>query len=284
MRLLIPDLHPIQITEIGDAMCAAARLRDQANELIDQADVLLHTLLGLTPLSELKAATGRCAEVSASSLHQRLEASYHNAAAYAALERLSSSGIKITTLSDRQILKEIRPITKFRKRVYVPTGGIPLYGGKQLFQVDPIDVKGLARGAHTKDLKEIALKKDMVLVTCSGTVGRVQIIPAYMGGWTANQHATRLLAADGISPGYIYAWLASDYGSKLVKRNAYGSVILEIDKEMFGSVAIPVPSPSVMAEIGDPVMTANEYRDQAWRKEREAMTRLEFLIEGHQTA
>ena len=33
------------------------------------------------------------------------------------------------------------PITKFRKRVYVPKGGIPFLSSKQLFQIDPIDVK-----------------------------------------------------------------------------------------------------------------------------------------------
>jgi hypothetical protein len=43
-------------------------------------------------------------------------------------------------------------------------------------QIDPVDVKRLAKGAHTKDLPEIALKKNMVTISRSGTIGRVQII------------------------------------------------------------------------------------------------------------
>ena len=42
-------------------------------------------------------------------------------------------------------------------------------------------VKALAKGAHTKDLPEIELRAGMVLVTCSGTIGKVQIVPSVHG-------------------------------------------------------------------------------------------------------
>jgi type I restriction enzyme S subunit len=83
-----------------------------------------------------------------------------------------------------------------------------------------------------------------------------------------------------MSPGYIYAWLSSDYGQRLVKRYSYGSVILEIDKEMLESVPIPIPSADIRGKIGDLVLRANELRDQAWRIERDAIQELESLIEG----
>ena len=51
----------------------------------------------------------------------------------------------------------------------------------------------------------------------------------------------RILAAETMNPGYLYAWLASEYGTALIKRNSYGSVILEIDKEMLGSLPVPLP-------------------------------------------
>jgi type I restriction enzyme, S subunit len=162
--------------------------------------------------------------------------------------------------------------------VYVRSGGIPLISSKQLFQVDPVDINRLARGAHTKDMAEIALETNMVLVTRSGTIGRVQITPAYMHGWAGSEHATRLIAAHGMNPGYVYAWLASDYGSTLIKRHSYGSVILEIDKEMLGSVPIPIPADSVIEEIGALVMKANSCREKAWIKEREAISQLEALV------
>ena len=127
---------------------------------------------------------------------------------------------------------------------------------------------------------EIALKRDMVTVSCSGTIGRVQIIPAYMEGWTANQHATRLVAGSEVSSGYLYAWLSSDYGQRLLKRHSYGSVILEIDRDMIGAVPIPLPTRSVRYKVGDLVFRANELRDQAWRLERQTIEELECLIES----
>jgi type I restriction enzyme S subunit len=152
-------------------------------------------------------------------------------------------------------------------------------GGKQLFQVDPVDVKGLAKGAHKKDLKEIRLAENMVIVTCYGTIGRDQIIPRYMGEWTANQHAQRLVAVEGMNPGYLYAWLASDYGQLLVTRQSYSSVIFEIDREMLGSVAISVPEAGVRDEIGNLVLEANWLRDEAWQKELEAIQQVNALAD-----
>jgi len=198
--------------------------------------------------------------------------------AIAAEKQLSELSVEVTTVGDSRVTKEIRPITKFRKRTYVEKGGIPLLSSKQLFQIDPIDVKGLAKGAHTKNLPEIQLEKNMIAVTCSGTIGRVQIIPAYMAKWTANQHATRFLAPEGMNAGYLYAWLASDYGYCLITRNSYGSVILEVDKEMFSSVPIPLPEPKIRDEIGNLVLKANQLRDEAWRNEQDAITRLESWI------
>jgi type I restriction enzyme S subunit len=57
--------------------------------------------------------------------------------------------VQLSTLGDPEICKEVRAVTKFCKRIYVPHGGITLLGSKQLFQVDPVDVKRLAKG-HTR--------------------------------------------------------------------------------------------------------------------------------------
>jgi type I restriction enzyme, S subunit len=284
-RVLIPDLPPIRRIAIGRLMCKAGELRDEANQLLDEADRLLHEQLNLPYLKNI-APTGNAsaiAKIKASQWMGRLEGSFHDPVAIAAEKQLAELSVEVTTVGDSRVTKEIRPITKFRKRTYVEKGGIPLLSSKQLFQIDPIDIKGLAKGAHTKDLPEIQLKENMIAVTCSGTIGRVQIIPAYMAKWTANQHATRFLAAEGMNAGYLYAWLASDYGYCLITRNSYGSVILEVDKEMFSSVPIPLPEPKIRDEIGNLVLKANQLRDEAWRNEQDAITRLESWIANKPT-
>jgi type I restriction enzyme S subunit len=279
-RVLIPNLHPVLMTEIGAKMRDACQLRDDANHLLDEAEAVLHERLMLPRLNDLLPSLKRFHRVHASGLDNRFEASYHDPVAEAAIKQLSSVSGEIAQISDSRVLKELRPITKFRKRVYVPQGGIPFISSKQMFQIDPVDVNRLARGAHTKDLVEIALKSEMILVTRSGTIGRVQITPAYMNGWAGSEHATRFIAAQDMNPGYLYAWLASDYGTRLIKRNSYGSVILEVDKEMFGSIPIPLADAATRNEIGDLVLKANQHRNTAWLKEREAISHLESLIAG----
>lgn len=284
-RIVIPNLPPIRRIAIGRLMCKAGELRDKANQLLDQADRILHERLKLPYLEDI-APSGKASVITtikASELMGRFEGSFHNPIARSAEKQLQQLPIEITTVGDLQITKEIRPITKFRKRTYVEKGGIPLLSSKQVFQIDPIDVKRLAKGAHTKDLPEIKLEENMILVTRSGTIGRVQIVPAYMAQWTASEHATRFLAADNLNSGYLYAWLASDYGYCLITRNSYSSVILEVDKEMFSSIPIPLPEASVQDEIGYLVLRANQLRDEAWRSEQQAITKLENLIAGKST-
>lgn len=284
-RVQIPDLPPIRRIAIGRLMCKAGELRDEANRLLDEADRLLHERLNLPYLKSIAPSGHRSAiaKIKASQLMGRLEGSFHDPVAITAEKQLAELSVEVTTVGDSRVTKEIRPITKFRKRTYVEKGGIPLLSSKQLFQIDPIDVKGLAKGAHTKDLPEIQLQENMIAVTRSGTIGRVQIIPKYMAAWTASEHATRFLASDSINSGYLYAWLASDYGYCLITRHSYGSVILEVDKEMFASVPIPLPEASIRDEIGNLVFRANQLRDQAWRNEQEAITKLENLIANKPT-
>ncbi|WP_286824831.1 restriction endonuclease subunit S [Microcystis sp. LSC13-02] len=279
-RVLIPDLPPIRRIEIGRLMCKAGELRDEANHLLDEADRLLHERLNLPYLKDIapRGSASFTTTIKASQLMGRLEGSFHNPEAIAAEKQLAKLPVEITKIGDRRVTKEVRAITKFRERTYVEKGGIPMLSSKQLFKIDPIDVKRLAKGAHTKDLPEIQLEENMIAVTRSGTIGKVQIIPKYMAAWTASEDATRILASDDINAGYLYAWLASDYGYCLMTRCSYGSVILEVDKEMFSSVHIPLPEPAIRNEIGDLVLKANQLRDQAWCSEQEAISKLEKLI------
>ncbi len=284
-RVLIPDLPPLRQIAIGHLMCKAGELRDEANRLLDEADHLLHKRLNLPFLKSIAPSDSASviAKIKVSQLIGRLEGSFHAPMAIAAEKQLAELAVEVTTVGNTRVTKEIRPITKFRRRTYVEKGGIPLLSSKQIFQVDPVDIKRLAKGAHTKDLPEIQLEENMIAVTRSGTIGRVQIFSAYMAKWTASEDATRILASEDINPGYLYTWLASDYGYCLINRQSYGSVIVHIDLDMLASVSIPLPEKSIRDEIGSLVLKANQLRDEAWHNEQDAITKLENLIAKKQT-
>lgn len=285
-RVLIPDLPSIRQIAIGQLMCKAGELRDEANRLLDEADRLLHERLNLPYLKSIapSGSASAIAKIKASQLRGRLEGSFHNQVAIASENQLAKLSVEVTTVGDTRVTKEIRPITKFRKRTYVEKGGIPLLSSKQIFQIDPVDVKRLAKGAHTKDLPEIRLEENMIAVTRSGTIGRVQIIPKYMAEWTASEDATRILASENINSGYLYAWLASDYGYCLITRQSYGSVIVHVDLEMLASIPIPLPESRIRDEIGNLVLKANQLRDEAWCNEQDAINKLENLIARKQNS
>ena len=119
----------------------------------------------------------------------------------------------------------------------------------------------------------------MLIITRSGTIGRVQIIPEYMRGWAANEHATRLVPVDRLRGAYLFAWLSSSYGQRLIRRHSYGSVVQEIDKDMIGAVPVPVVSGDAEREIAGPVLQANRLRDEAWRAEHGVIQDLVGRIE-----
>src|SRR5262249_19576402 len=150
-RIYIPDLKQHR-SRLGSRIIEAYKLRDDANQLLDEADAGLHTALNLPPLEALYPREDGPVVVKqrASRLCKRFEASFHDPIAQAAEKKLRETGLQISSLRDSSIAAEIRPITKFRKRIYVRSGGILMLSSKQLMQIDPVDVKHLAKGAHEK--------------------------------------------------------------------------------------------------------------------------------------
>ncbi|MDR4484749.1 MAG: hypothetical protein R3B95_16310 [Nitrospirales bacterium] len=279
-RVLIPNFHPVKLIEIGRQFIEACKARDEAIDLLDEADRFLHKSLNLPFLSTLARGRKRSltSKVRTSKLDGRLDASYHDALAEAAEKRLARLPCGVLRLNDPSLSKEIRAVTKFRKRIYVPGDGIPLLTSKQLFQVAPIDMKRLGRRRHQKDMKEIALEENMIAVTCSGTVGKVQIIPGYMAGWAASQDSLRIVPSSPSEAGFLYAWLNGEYGQRLVKRHTYGSVVVHIDLPMLKSVPVPNANESVRKQVGELVLRGNELRNNAWILEQKAIRQIESLL------
>jgi type I restriction enzyme S subunit len=279
-RIYVPGVHPIQRIEIGSKFVEAVKARDKSNELLDEADKCLHIELGLPYLDDMSDLNKKTSisKVKFSDINLRLDAHFHNPCGREAMKRLKAHSQGLTVIGDPSMSSGIWGVTKFRKRVYVETGGIPFYSSKQFFQYAPIDIKRLAKGAHLKDLQEIQLQKDMILITRSGTIGRVQIVPEYMEGWAGSEHAIRVVATAQTNPGYLYSWLSSDYGHSLITRYSHGSVILEIDRHMISEIPIPIVSDQIQNKIGNLVFEASALRTVAWKKEQEAIQQVEKLV------
>lgn len=204
----------------------------------------------------------------------RFEASAFNLEAKAAFNKVKNCKYGFSNLWDKDGLVEDAFYPGRFKRVYVSKeNGIPFFGGKQLLELNPSNIKYLSETHHGNRISEqLFLKENMIAVTCSGTIGKVNVIPKHWSNWTLNQHVLRIVAKDNNIAGYIYCWLNSDYGYNLITRNVYGSVVDAMEPTMMEKVEIPIlKNEKKQKEINDLVLKANKIRYEAYLKEQEAI-------------
>lgn len=277
--ILIPDPSPILKQQIHDFIMLSFRLRDESNILMDEAQALLKSALNLPDIDDIKptyfdqSTDLNNYSVGLSSLHGRLEASYHVPVVDSIQRLLVANAKEVATVGDFRVSKAIILPGRF-KRVYVEEGqGVKFFGGKQILELDPSTNKYLSLIHHAVRIKgQLTLHENMTLITSSGTIGKVNIVPKHWEGWTANQHIIRVVPANAAIAGYVYAWLASDYAYPLIHRFTYGAVVDEIDD--FHVAAVPFPflhDADVQKSINDKVLEANRKRFEAYEQEQKAL-------------
>ena len=275
----IPDAPTMLKKKIHDLIVRSYELRDESNDLIDQATALLIGELKLPDIDAFdvglykKAAPVGTFSVRLSEMSGRLDASYHVPIVDAIIEHLKRYAEEVTTVGDPRISREVILPGRF-KRVYVDEGyGRVFIGGKQLYELDPTNKKYLSNVHHGDRIsRQLELHENMTLITCSGTIGKVALVGKHWENWTANQHIIRILPASEDIAGYLNIFLASDYGKVLITRFTYGSVVDEIDDNHVRQIAIPLlKNHTVQKKINDLALEANEKRYQAYLLEQEAL-------------
>ena len=275
----IPDAPTMLKKKIHDLIVRSYELRDESNDLIDQATALLIGELKLPDIDAFdvglykKAAPVDTFSVRLSEMSGRLDASYHVPIVNAIVEHLRQHTEEVTTVGDPRISREVILPGRF-KRVYVDEGyGRVFIGGKQLYELDPTNKKYLSNVHHGDRIsRQLELHENMTLITCSGTIGKVALVGKHWENWTANQHIIRILPTSEDIAGYLNIFLASDYGKVLITRFTYGSVVDEIDDNHVRQIAIPLlKNHTVQKKINDLALEANEKRYQAYLLEQEAL-------------
>ena len=281
-NIIIPNAPELIKRKIHNLVVESYDLRDQSNELIDEAEHILYEELQLPPIEQLKpqyfddSVDLRNYTTKLSRLGFRLDCSYHTPICNSILELLNENADSVVHCGDSIITKDILLPTRF-KRTYVEAAhGIKLIGGKQINELNPGTEKYLAHSSLNDELK---LKANSVLVTRSGTIGKTAIVPKHWEEWIGSDHIIRIIPANNGIAGYLYCWLSTEYAQQLVKRNTFGAVVDEIDTDQLSHVEIPLlKNSNKQKEINDKVLQANELRYQAYLKEQEAVRMMEEVI------
>ena len=201
----IPNPSPTLKQEIHDLVEESFKLRDESNELLDAAQILLKEVLELPSIEVLHEQAKQFDEtagvlnysVPLSGIHGRLDGSYYVPIVDVVEQHIARTAGEIVKVDDGRISQSVI-LPGWFKRVYVEEGnGIVFFGGKQLYELDPSNNKYLSLNQHGDRIKdELTLRENMTLITCSGTIAKVTITPKHWDGGTANQHIIRVVPAN----------------------------------------------------------------------------------------
>lgn len=272
----------------------AYALRDEANDLLDEAKNLLYSELGLSPFdpdqvkyfpppprkeSDLPVPPAIKVFVTpASELDERLDASHHVPIAQAAVYQLREGKYPLESLSNLTDYVVIPP--RF-KRIYVDEAyGTPFLQPSHLPLMRPYDLGYLAD--TTKHLEELELTQGDVLVTTDGTVGRVAVVSSYKDGWVGSNNMARIrYGVSDYRNGYLAIFLTVPYGHYQLTREIYGGVVDHLKEEHIEEILIPKAPLQVQQSIGEKVVKAYEKKDEANVVEDAAIQHFEQLMEKY---
>lgn len=217
----------------------------------------------------------------------RLDASHYNATLVRAMKALQETGMTLKPLRD--VTTKIFMPPRFR-RIYVEQRyGLPFVQGSHLVHFQPADIKYISRRAHKNNIDRWVIERDWVLVTRSGTVGRVMLTPASWHGWAASEHILRIVpsASAECPPGYLYAFLKSSIGQAQLTSHIYGAVVDEITENHVQSIHIPIPTTNeelrCVQQINRMVMDSVVTKEKAKTLDEQSLGKMnDLLYEGRE--
>ena len=275
----IPNPPEILKKEIHNLIVKSYDLRDESNDLIDEAEKLLIQELKLPPIEDFKPkyynqnSEIRNFEVSLSKLNNRFDASYHVPIVDCIVEHLKTHSKALKKIGDEDISARIILAGVFKRTYVKESEGVPFLGGKDIMQLSPSVEKFLSRKVHEKLIKKsLEVRENMLLITDRGTIGNVMIVPKHFEGWAVSQNVIKVEFASDDIAGYVYTYLNSQYGQVILQRETYGSVINMVDDKNIERIPIPIlNNKDIQDKINALVLQANKKRYEAYILEQKAI-------------
>ena len=110
-----------------------------------------------------------------------------------------------------------------------------------------------------KQLDALTIHSGFILVSDSGTLGRVTYALSQHDGHVATNNLIRIVVDDVPLRGYLYEFLQSELGQSLMLKNAYGTNQEHLEPDIIADIPIPIPKDrTVIEQIGNAVITSIE--------------------------
>ncbi len=261
--------------KINDLIIRSYELRDESNDLIDEATQLLIKELHLPPIEEFEKNTFNSINafsIKLSDMKNRADGSYHIPIVKAIINHLKEFAEEVTTIGDKRISSGVVLPGRF-KRVYVDSEyGTKFLGGKEMRQLDPSTEKYLSKLAHKKQLEgSLGIKEYSILTPARGSLGDVILPCKHFLNWAISDNMMQILSNKEMC-GYVYIFLNTEYGKHLIKRFTYGGVVDAIEPFHIQQVELPLlKNREGQKQINDLALLANQKRYDAYCLEQEAL-------------
>lgn len=275
----IPNPPEILKKEIHNLIVKSYDLRDESNDLIDEAEKLLIQELKLPPIEDFKPkyynqnSEIRNFEVSLSKLNNRFDASYHVPIVDCIVEHLKAHSKVLKKIGDEDISADVILPGRFA-RTYVEEGqGVKFIGGKDLLQLNPSTDKYLSKKVHENIIeKQLGIKENDLIMPGRGTIGYTVLAPKHFEGWAISDNLIKVTIENTELVGYIYCYFNSVYGKTLIERQIYGGVVNAIEPQHIREIPIPIlNNKDIQDKINALVLQANKKRYEAYILEQKAI-------------
>ncbi len=117
---------------------------------------------------------------------------------------------------------------------------------------------------QAESLKHLWLKKNWILVTCSGTLGNVTYTNSTFEDKIATHDLIRIVPNDHkILKGVVYAFLAGKYGYYQITQSQFGGVVKHTNDKEIGRIAIPFFPEVFQKNVDDLIQESAKLREEA---------------------
>ena len=194
----------------------------------------------------------------------RFDSPHYDPAVDAVVSRLRASGLPLSPLSD---LARLHLPGQFA-RVWANDAehGTPYLNATDLLSLFALGLPSagprfLSRFSET-DIEALRIRKGWLLMTCSGTIGRVFAVPERLDGWAATHDLIRIVPPSGMV-GYLFAWCSTSAARAQILSHTHGGQIDHVTEEQVAGLLVPRLPEKRVREIDRRVVEALEARERA---------------------
>jgi len=195
----------------------------------------------------------------------RLDATHFDPKAAKALKELKKSGVKLSPLSEWADV-ELRGLFT---RIWAEDAqhGTPYLNATDLLSLFALGVPAAGQRflshATETNVDALLVREGWLLMTCSGTIGRVFYVPKRFDKWAATHDLIRIMPKKGILVGYLFAWLSMPDAQSQILSHTHGGQIDHVTDAQVAEIMVPHLPDAEMKAIHEKVMGALLEREKA---------------------